>query len=378
MTDAAVVGRLLREYRNGGLDPSCVRRRYGSVSGTRVGYQLRQPDGSTVLVHAYREDMPLPAQFHGSGTTSVADWLSGRAATLEWLAARGYPGPRVVVTRTDEPVGLAGPWLTWATTFVRGRAMGRAELGLLGGALGRLHALAVPPAEAAPPEAAPRAAGMAAGRGVGPGLASWHPAAIPAALSRLTAVTTLLPGEWRPLHEQFHRTLLAVRRASADLPLAVVHGDVWPGNAVVTADGVTFIDWEYGGLGLPVVDLGNCLLECHLDPGPPPHDLSAWDIQPDARRVADVVGGYTRQRSLCDAEREILPEAIRFVPACAGAIHFERALIEGVHTAAMDARLALLRNRIAVSQAVADLAARHLGPPRSRYAEPGRSEATGA
>src|SRR5215467_6594197 len=174
MTDAAVVGRLLREYRNGGLDPSCVRRRYGSVSGTRVGYQLRQPDGNTVLVHAYREDMPLPAHFRGSGTTSVADWLSGRAATLEWLAARGHPAPRVVPTRTDEPVGVAGPWLTLATTFVRGRAMGRAELGLLGEALGRLHALAVPREEAAPGAAG----GMAAGRAAGPGLASQHPAAI--------------------------------------------------------------------------------------------------------------------------------------------------------------------------------------------------------
>src|SRR5713226_9059126 len=40
VTDAAVVGRILREYR---LVPASMRRRYGSVSGTRVGYEFREP-----------------------------------------------------------------------------------------------------------------------------------------------------------------------------------------------------------------------------------------------------------------------------------------------------------------------------------------------
>jgi hypothetical protein len=44
----------------------------------------------------------------------------------------------------------------------------------------------------------------------------------------------------------------------------------------------------------------------------------------------------------------------------------------------MDARLGLLRNQMAASQAIADLAAQHLGGPGSRYAEPGRSDVTGA
>ncbi len=50
MTDAALVGRILREYREDKIDPAGVRRLYGSVSGTRVGYQLAQPDGTTVVV----------------------------------------------------------------------------------------------------------------------------------------------------------------------------------------------------------------------------------------------------------------------------------------------------------------------------------------
>jgi len=196
-----------------------------------------------------------------------------------------------------------------------------------------------------------------------PGLASWHPAAaIPAALARLDAGERLLPEGWRPLQEQFRATLLAVQAAAPSLPSAVVHGDAWPRNAVVMLHGqAVLINWENGGLGLPVVDLGHCLMECHLDPGLPVGQPAAWHIRPDRGRVAAVLDGYTRWRQVHSSEQEILPEGIRFATAYIGAIHFERALIDGVRGPTMDARLARLRNRIAVSQAVADLAAQHLG-----------------
>ena len=336
MTDAAVVGRILCEYR---LDPASVRRYYGSVSGTEVGYRLRQPDGGVVLVRAYRRDVLLAPHLRGCGTESVIDWLQGRAATLAWLAVQGYPAPRVVATRTGDLIGVAGVWLTWATSYIPGRAPlpGEGLAGQLGAALGRLHALGPAP---------------------GVGLASWHPAAaVPAALARLDAVVPMLPGEWRPLHAQFRATLLAVRDAVAGLPVAVVHGDAWPGNVVVTGTGeVVLIDWANGGLGLPIVDLGCCLLECHLDAGRP----EAWHMSPDPGLIAAVLDGYTRWRRLDDAERAALADGIRFAAAYIGAIHFEQALLGGVTGPAMDARLGRLRNRIAVSQAVADLAARHL------------------
>jgi Ser/Thr protein kinase RdoA (MazF antagonist) len=353
VTDAAVVGRILREYR---LGPVSVRRRYGSVSGAWVGYELARPDGDAILVRAYRADVPLAPYLRGCGTASVTDWLLGRAATLDWLASRGYPAPRVAATRTGDLIGVAGPWLTWAASYIPGRALvaGGAQAGLLGAALGRLHALGPPPSSG-PGSGSP---GLGA-----PGLASWHPAtAIPAALARLDAVAGLLPGEWRPLHEQFRATLLAIQRAAPALPETVVHGDPWPGNAVVTADGeAVLIDWEYGGLGLPVVDLGNCLLDVHLHPGLPAGSPGAWRIEPDPGRIGAVLDGYARWRRLSDEERAALADGIRFSPASLGAIHFERALIDGVQGATMDTRLARLRTWIAVSQAVADLAARHLG-----------------
>jgi Ser/Thr protein kinase RdoA (MazF antagonist) len=348
VTDAAVVGRILREYR---LGPASVRRQYGSVSGTEVGYRVRQPDGNVVLVRAYRADVPLAPHLRGCGTASVTDWLQGRAATLGWLAAQGYPAPRVVTTRTGDLVGVAGAWLTWATSNVPGRPLspGDAQAGLLGAALGRLHALGAVPG---------------AGSGAGPavGLASWHPAAaVPAALARLDAVAPMLPGEWRPLESQFRSTLLAVRDVFGRLPVAVVHGDAWPGNVVLTPSGeAVLIGWENGGLGLPVVDLGHCLPECHLDVGVSHRSPDAWRVEPDPGRIAAVLDGYTRWRRLDHAERTILADGIRFATACIGAIHFEQALLGGVHGPAMETRLGRLRNRIAVSQAVADLAARHL------------------
>jgi hypothetical protein len=42
-----------------------------------------------------------------------------------------------------------------------------------------------------------------------------------------------------------------------------------------------------------------------------------------------------------------------------------------VRGAGMDARLSRLRNRLEVSQSVAEHALRHLGGPPTRYAEPG-------
>src|SRR5260370_27798632 len=211
------------------------------------------------------------------------------------MAARGgppgRPAPRVVPVRRGEPVGVAGAWLTVATTFVRGRALAGGQLALLGAALGRLHALAVPLAAPGTAPAPGRGAGTGRGAGVqpdaepGPGLASWYPAAaIPAALGRLDAVAALLPGEWRPLHERFRATLLAVQRAADYLPIALVHGDAWPGNVVVAADGeAALIDWENGGPRPPALDPPPCPPESHPAPGLPPRHPPACAIRPGPR-----------------------------------------------------------------------------------------------
>ena len=342
VNDAVVVGRVLREYHARGIDPAALRRVGGAVQSGIVTY-LVHPDGAGPwVVRACRADAPVPIHVSGSPAT-MQDWLLSRAATLDCLEAAGYPAPRVVRTRPGDPVGTDGMWLTLATTLVEGPVIrpSLAQLRMLGMALGRLHALDV------------------AG---GAGRASWYPeAAIPATLARLDAVRALVPDDWQSLYAQFGRTARAVQQSLGGLPRGVVHGDAWPGNAVQTGPGsVTLIDWETSGLGLPVLDLGHCLIESLLDAQPSADGPAAWLVEPDEDRVGAVAAGYASERRLGEAELALLPEAVRFGACYIGAIHLYRALAEGVSGTPMDARLERLRNRVDVSEAVARLAAPHL------------------
>ncbi len=106
------------------------------------------------------------------------------------------------------------------------------------------------------------------------------------------------------------RTALAVAQAAGTVPECVVHGDVWARNAVQAGpDGpVTLIDWETGGLGLAILDLGNCLMECHLDAAVPDTEPEAWLISPDEDRIAAVARGYSSVRALSAAELDLLPD----------------------------------------------------------------------
>jgi Ser/Thr protein kinase RdoA (MazF antagonist) len=346
VNDTAAVGRFLREYHLRGLAPAAIRRLHGSVRGTSVSYILR-PDGQPPsIVRAFRADGPVLAQFSGTAAESMVEWVVGRARTLAALEAAGYPAPRAVRVHSGELVGETGAWLTWATTFIEGPVLEPSadQLRMLGTALGRLHG--VQPDQSGPV----------------PGRAAWHPAAaVATTLARLTAVAGLVPPDWQPMHAAFLRTAQSVQRGADLLPETLVHGDAWPGNAVQTGpDEVMLIDWETAGLGLPVLDLGNCLAECHLDSGLSPDRPQAWLVEPDEQRIAAVAAGYSAVRILSAAERELLPDAVRFGAAFAGAIHFQAALTGGASGPAMDARLDRLRNRLAIGDAVAELALRHL------------------
>jgi hypothetical protein len=107
------------------------------------------------------------------------------------------------------------------------------------------------------------------------------------------------------------------------------------------------------------VDVVYCLLQCHLDGGRPAGQPAARHIRPDEDRIAAVAAGYSRWRQLRPAERDLLPDGMRFAAAFVGAIHVEQTLIGRVRGAPMEARLERVRNRLAVSDAVAELARRH-------------------
>src|SRR5262249_34206864 len=153
--------------------------------------------------------------------------------------------------------GAAQGWCTLLTTFVPGTILTPtlAQLHLLGAALGRLHALPVP---------APKRTGLDNSAAT-PGLSYWHPTyAIPSALARLQAAAPAVPDSWRPWHAVFTQTVEQMQQAN--LPLHLIHGDAWSANAVADASaGAILIDWDQGGQGPAIADLGRLLLECHLD-----------------------------------------------------------------------------------------------------------------
>jgi Ser/Thr protein kinase RdoA (MazF antagonist) len=234
------------------------------------------------------------------------------------------------------------------------------QLRALGESLGLLHSVQA--------GAAGSDSGAAGARGTGagfgwPGLASRHPAiAVPVTLARLDAISGLVPVQWMATYAQSRSTVLAVEQAAAGLPECVVHGDVWARNAVqADADGpVTLIDWETAGLGLPILDLGNCLMECQLDAAVPDTAPLAWLISPDEERIAAVAHGYSGVRALSAAEADLLPEAVMFAAAVVAAVHLELALTDGVTGPTMDARLARIENRLEIADRVAALARSYL------------------
>lgn len=344
MTDVAVIGRLLDEYHERSVPPTAIEILAGSEHESRISYKITLTDGSAQVLRAYRADAAVPVEMRGPFTETVVDWLLGRARTLAVLPAARYEAPRPVLTRTGELVAVAGPWLAWATSYIPGSLLTPTltQLHALGKTLGRLHRV------------------VAGGRG--PSLSPRHPAvAVPMALSRLDAVADKVPGEWAGMCETFRQTVLAVDSAASSVPETVVHGDVWARNAVEPPDTpAALIDWEMSGLGLAVIDLGNCLMECHLNSAASNLDPDAWLIAPDEDRIAATARGYGTARTLSPAELALLPDAVRFSTAVVGAIHVELALADGVSGPTMDARLARLENRLAIADEVAALAVPYL------------------
>jgi Ser/Thr protein kinase RdoA (MazF antagonist) len=344
MTDVAVIGRLLDEYHERGVPPTSIEVLAGSEHESRISYKLTLADGSAQVLRAFRADAAVPAAMRGPFTETVLDWLVGRARTLAVLAEADYGAPEPVLTRTGELVAVAGPWLAWASSYVSGSVLAPtlSQLHALGETLGRLHRV------------------VAGGRG--PNLSPRHPAvAVPMTIARLDAVADKVPAEWAGLCETFRQTVLAVDSAAPSAPEAVVHGDVWARNALEPSDGrATLIDWEMSGLGLAVIDLGNCLMECHLNSKVSNLDPDAWLIAPDEDRIAATARGYASARTLSPTELALLPDAIRFNTAVVGGIHVELALADGVSGPTMDARLARIENRLAIASEVAALATAYL------------------
>lgn len=222
--------------------------------------------------------------------TSDEPWMLRPASVLQWLDAQSFPAPRVRPTLTGALVGTHAGWWSCLLTFVHGHMIEPqpAPLGAVGAALAQLHALGLTPGAAALPPS------------------PWHPAtAIPTTLEALSAAAGL-PSSLQPLRQGLAEAAHQLEQRT-NLPLSLVHGDCWHTNAIQTEHGgIVFVDWDGAGRGLPVLDLGQILLASHYDLAQP------LRLQPDPKRMAAILAGYTVHRSLLLAERQALLAAMRF------------------------------------------------------------------
>jgi hypothetical protein len=186
------------------------------LTGLRAGpgwaaARLSLPGGPALELRGALVDAPVPAQFGACGEPDAGAWAASRMATLRCLRQAGYPAPEPVPGLDGALTARAGGWCLRVMTHVPGPVTEPTldQLRLTGAALGRLHALPVPPA---------------AGRSY------WH-----APRRRLAETAPHLPGGWRDPHAAFTAAARAIEDGARGLPGAIIHGDVWAENCVYAA-----------------------------------------------------------------------------------------------------------------------------------------------
>ena len=91
-----------------------------------------------------------------------------------------------------------------------------------------------------------------------------------------------------------------------DLPKGIIHGDFHLGNALVSSDQdkvIAILDFEEAAENLYLIDLAVTIMAI----GTATND----DIL-DTGLIQETIRGYQSRRKLCQAERELLPEAIQY------------------------------------------------------------------
>lgn len=348
MDETTLFTALLQEY---DIPEAITLHQQPSVEEGSLVCHLRHADGTVWVARAYQRNRPLTDWFrffYPWASNDTAEWVMTRASTLRWLELQNYPAPRVLRTRAGELLSKTPEWCMLITTFIQGTVLEPIleQLHLLGRTLGSLHALNP---------------GKRSSIALSFGKSYWDAEHVLAMVqAHLLAVESRLPAEWRDLHTAFTQTLQRLEQCSP-LPQTIIHGDAWAANVVQSStDQAILIDWDTGGWGPAVFDLGRLLLECHLDSDLPPHDPRAWHIQQDPHRIAAVVDGYAQQRRPTAAEVDLLLDALHFGIVFIGALHFSQALQDGTHSPewmlGMQQRLARIQNRWKVSSEIASLA----------------------
>jgi len=203
-------------------------------------------------------------------------------AVMERLAARDFPVPRPIPTRDGKMLTRVKGKPAAIVSFLDGAWPRMVELhhcGAVGETLARMHVAL---------------ADFAGTRTNALSLRGWETLLVP----RLDEAEKLRPG----LAELVRKDMMAVRMAwRTDLPLGVIHADLFPDNALFTGAALTgVIDFYFACTDALAYDLAVCLNAWCFD-GP------RYDVE----RGRVMIAAYESVRPLSDLERSMLPMLAR-------------------------------------------------------------------
>lgn len=203
-------------------------------------------------------------------------------ATMERLAARGFPAPKPIAMRDGAFLTRIKGKPAAIVSFLDGVWPRQVELrhcAPVGETLARMHVALE---------------GFAGTRTNALSIRGWETLLVP----RMDEVEKLQPG----LAEKVRKDMMAVRMAwRNDLPRGVIHGDLFPDNALFEGDALTgVIDFYFACTDALAYDLAVC--------------LNAWCFNGpryDLERGRAMIAAYESVRPLSDLEREWLPMLAR-------------------------------------------------------------------
>lgn len=225
----------------------------------------------------------------------MAKWLTETANALDALETVGYPAPVVQHTNQDELVATDGAWIALLLTFIEGDLVSDSlsDLEAMGTMLARLHLL-----------------DSVLLRKVEPSIpfCRWYPKTkLQKWLTELESVAHLIPAELEHRY-QFCVDAVGGVLSWADLPIALLHTDCNPQNAIRGAEGqIIFIDWDGIGFGPAILDLGYLLFYCHVL-------QESWPvIKPNAAWIEAILQGYCKVERYPSPRLNIYPTPSRWL-----------------------------------------------------------------
>jgi homoserine kinase type II len=206
------------------------------------------------------------------------DELKTEASFLETISKAGIPIPGLVRNREGQQVFQHDGIIAVVTPFLDGKSSGsvsQVQIASIGDILARLHT-------------------------IDPGLLQpritwWHPAYLQNGLQRARKHFS------RRLLRELENTILSLDTVDpVELPLSIVHGDLWPENVLFDGDRlVAIVDWEEVTIGFSIMDLAYTALQSCFPGG-----------QFDSGLFETLVQTYEKTRKLTCDERQYFNLAV--------------------------------------------------------------------